>query len=179
VEIRADCPRTAQAAPTKQAIRTALEDLTGPFKLKARVQTRTRRARKAGAVMLRQRLRTRRPTLALIRNLLVFVLACALVFYGAVLALLAFQLVSADTLNDVSAYRIAYDYLAGLQEGDIGDTLRLVAGIAGVIAFLLFAYLAFKQFPRPYLARHQLELADRGSGDLSPRRISCHPALFA
>lgn len=86
---------------------------------------------------------------------MVFVLACALVFYGAVLALLAFQLVSADTLNDVSASRTASDYLAGLQEGDIGDTLRLVAGIAGAIAFLLFAYLAFKQLPRPYLARHQ------------------------
>jgi hypothetical protein len=124
--------------------------------------------------MLRQRLRTRRPALALIGNVLVFVLACALVFYGVILALLAFK-VSSSTLNDISAYQTAYDGLADLREGDLGDTLRIAAGLAGAVVFVLFGYLALKQLPRPYLARHELELklADdpRGAVTVEPRAI--------
>lgn len=123
--------------------------------------------------MLRQRLRARRPTLTLVGNVLVFLLACALVFYGAILLLLALKLVSASALDSVSGYRAAYDELAGLQESDLGGTLRLVAGLLGPVAFLVFAYLAFKQLPRPYLARHELRLADEQEGvvTVEPRAI--------
>lgn len=123
--------------------------------------------------MPRQRLKTRRPTLALIGSVLVFLLACALIFYGAVLALLAFKLIAPSSLNDVSAYRTAYDYLAGLRGGDISDTVHLIAGIAGALVFLLFAFLVFKQLPRPYLSRHELQLAEdpRGVTTVEPRAI--------
>ena len=124
--------------------------------------------------MLRQRLKTRESALGLIGSVLVFVLACALVFYGTILALLAFK-VSSSALNDVSAYQTVYDSLADLREGDFSDTLRIAAGLAGALSFVLFGYLALKQLPRPYLARHELELelaADpRGVVTVEPRAI--------
>ncbi len=138
--------------------------------------------------MLRQRLKIRASALALIGRILVFVLACALVFYGAILMLLAFK-VSASTLNDISAYQTVYDYLADLREGDLSDKRRIAAGVAGAVAFLLFGYLALKQLPRPYLARHELQLEDdpRGVVTVEPRAIERvaetaalhHPALTA
>ncbi len=122
--------------------------------------------------MLRQRLRSRTSALGLVGKLLTLLLACALVFYGAVLALLALK-VSPSTLGGISGYRRAYDGLAGLREGDLGDTLRYVAAGVGLLAFLLFGYLATKQLPRPYLARHELELAseERGVLVVEPRAI--------
>ena len=138
--------------------------------------------------MLRQRLKIRASALALIGRILVFVLACALVFYGAILVLLAFK-VSPSTLNDISAYQTVYDYLADLREGDLSDKRRIAAGVAGAVAFLLFGYLALKQLPRPYLARHELQLEDdpRGVVTVEPRAIERvaetaalhHPALTA
>ncbi len=138
--------------------------------------------------MLRQRLKIRASALALIGRILVFVLACALVFYGAILVLLAFK-VSPSTLNDISAYQTVYDYLANLRESDLSDKRRIAAGVAGALAFLLFGYLALKQLPRPYLARHELQLADdpRGVVTVEPRAIERvaetaalhHPALTA
>lgn len=136
--------------------------------------------------MLRQRLKIRSSALALIGSILVFVLACALVFYGAILVLLAFK-VSPSTLNDISAYQTVYDYLADLREGDLSDKRRIAAGVAGALAFLGFGYLTLKQLPRPYLARHELQLADdpRGVVTVEPRAIERvaetaalhHPAL--
>lgn len=121
---------------------------------------------------MRQRLRTRTSAFALIGRILVFVLACALVFYGAVLVLLALK-VSPGTLDDVSGYRSAYEELAGVDEGDIGDTLRIIAAAGGLLAFLVFGSLAVKQLPRPYLARHDLELTghERGRVTVEPRAI--------
>lgn len=40
LEVRADRPRDAEAQPTKEAVLEQLEQLSGPFRLKARVQTR-------------------------------------------------------------------------------------------------------------------------------------------
>ena len=138
--------------------------------------------------MLRQRLRTRTRGFAFIGQVLVFILACALVFYGAILALLALK-VSPSSLNDVSAYRTVYDWLAGLRDSDVSDTRRIVVAGAGLLAFLLFGYLALKQVPRPYLARHQIELVNeaRGVVTVEPRAIervaesaaAQHPAITA
>ena len=138
--------------------------------------------------MLRQRLKTRTRGLALVGQVLVFVLACALVFYGVILVLLALK-VSPSTLDGISAYRTVYDQLAGLRERDLDDTLRVIVAAAGLLAFLLFGYLALKQVPRPYLARHQIELVndDRGVVTVEPRAIervaesaaAQHPAITA
>jgi len=122
--------------------------------------------------MLRQRLRTRTSPLALIGRVLVFTLACALVFYGAMLALLALG-VDPGTLRSSSGYRAAFNYLTGLQAGDLSDTVRIAAGIGGLLAFALFGYLALKEIPRPYLARHDLELVadEHGTVIVQPRAI--------
>ncbi len=122
--------------------------------------------------MLRQRLRARTSTLRLVGRVLVFLLACALIFYGAMVLALAFK-VAPGTVNSVSGYRDAYDYLAGLREDDLSDTARYVAGGTGLLAFVLFGYLALKEIPRPYLARHDIELVNdrRGVVTIEPRAI--------
>lgn len=122
--------------------------------------------------MLRQRLRTRTSALALIGRVLVGLLACALVFYGAMLLLLSLKL-PASTVNGISGFRDTYDYLAGLGENDLTDTARYIAGGAGLLAFIVFGYLALKEIPWPYLARHDLELSsdEHGVVTIEPRAI--------
>lgn len=123
--------------------------------------------------MFRQRLRTDRPALAFVGTLLVVVLAAALIFYGAILLLLSLKALSPSTLDGISGYRRAYDSLAGLRESELSTTLRLIAGAIGLLAFLLFTYLALKQLPRPHLARHGLELPEdeRGTVTVAPRAV--------
>lgn len=122
--------------------------------------------------MLRQRVRTATSPFALVGSIVVFLVACALVYYGAMVALLALK-VDPGRLNAISGYRSAYDFLAGLQAGDLSDTLRIVAGIVGLLALLAFTYLALKALPRPYLARHELELDadERGMVTVQPRAV--------
>jgi hypothetical protein len=82
--------------------------------------------------------------------------------------------VSPATVDGISGYRTAFDWLSGLSPEDVdgGATRAIVAG-AGVLAFLLFGYLALKQLPRPYLARRDLDLVDddRGEVVVEPRAI--------
>lgn len=75
--------------------------------------------------------------------------------------------------SGISGYRTAYDYLAALVADDVGESTRLIAGVAGVAGFLFFGYLAIKEIPRPYLARGDLRLKedDRGVVDVEPRAI--------
>jgi hypothetical protein len=122
--------------------------------------------------MLRQRLRTRRSVLSVVGRLLVVVLAAALAWYGLMLVLLALK-VPPGTVNSLSGYRSAYDYLAGLRASDIDGTVRAFAAVGGVLSFLVFGYLAVKQIPRAYLARQDLELseAERGVVTVDPRAI--------
>ena len=132
--------------------------------------------------MFRQRVRA--STFAasrLVGRALVVLFALALVWYGAMLALLALK-VSPATINDLCGYRTAYDYLSGLQPDDISSTARIVVGIAGLVAFLVFGYLAWRAIPRPYLARGELRLGDgnRGSVDVRARaveRVAEHAAM--
>src|SRR5947209_1558566 len=122
--------------------------------------------------MVRQRLRIGSSPLALLGRIVLLLFALALVWYGAMLVLLAFKL-SPTTVNQLSGYRSAYNYLAGLQRGDVTGETRLIAGLAGLAGFLIFGYLAFKELPRPYLARSELRLVDdeRGVVDVAPRAI--------
>lgn len=122
--------------------------------------------------MIRQRLRLRRRRLTFLGRALLVLLALALVWYGAMVVLLALK-VSPDTVESLSGYRSAYDALAGLEPDDITGTVRLIAGLSGLIALLVFGGLALAQFPRPYLARSPVRLTrdERGTVELAPRAI--------
>lgn len=123
--------------------------------------------------MLRQRLREDVSPVVVIGRLLVFLFALALVWYGAMTVLLALK-VDPGTVNSISGYRSAFDWAAGLTPGDVdtSPTRPIVAG-AGLLAFLLFGYLAWKELPRPHLARRKVRLAedDRGEVTIEPRAI--------
>jgi hypothetical protein len=104
---------------------------------------------------------------------LTFLLAAALIWYGLMTLLLALK-VSPSTVNDISGYRTAFDWLAGLTPPDVDDaTTRAIIAAAGIVAFLLFGYLAFKEIPRPHFTRHDLALVadDRGEIGVEPRAI--------
>lgn len=122
--------------------------------------------------MLRQRLRIRRSPLAYLGRALLVLFSLALVWYGLMLVLLSVK-VSPDSVDAISGYRSAYDELADLTPQDITGQTRLIAGLAGLAAFLVFGYLALKELPRPYLARGDLRLAEDGRGvtEVEPRAI--------
>jgi hypothetical protein len=123
--------------------------------------------------MPRQRLRQRTSPFAFLGRVLTFLFAAALIWYGLMTVLLALK-VDPETVNSISGYRTAFDWLAGLQPPDVdGDTTRAILAGAGILAFLLFGFAALKAFPRPYLARHDLSLAgdDRGHVFVEPRAI--------
>jgi hypothetical protein len=120
--------------------------------------------------MTRQRVNLRTPGLGHLVALLTLVLAIALVWYGLMVVLLAVK-VSPHTVNSLSAYRTLYDDVANLKPSDFTTLRRLVAGFAGLIAFLLFLYLACKAWPRPYLTRGEITIdhGRHGSTAVQPR----------
>jgi hypothetical protein len=120
--------------------------------------------------MLRQRLRGRTSPLAFAGRALTVLLALALIWYGLMTILLAFK-VAPSTVNAISGYRTAFAFLAGLTAGDVDGVTRAIVAGAGVLAFVVFGYLALKALPRPYLARRELELAhdDHGEVQVAPR----------
>lgn len=121
--------------------------------------------------MPRQRLRGRRSGLELLGRLLTLLFALALIWYGAMTILVAFK-VSPSTVNSISGYRTAFDWLSGLTPSDVaGSTTRIVIAAAGVVAFLVFGWAAIKSLPRPYFARHDRELTrdDRGEVHVEAR----------
>jgi hypothetical protein len=122
--------------------------------------------------VIRQRINLRTPLLAYLVRVLTIVLGLALVWYGLMVVLLAVK-VSPHTVNSLSAYRTLYDRAAGLTPADFTTLRRLIAGFAGLIAFLLFIYLAFQELPRPYLARGEVSLDEheRGTTVVRPRAI--------
>ncbi|MBA3408537.1 MAG: hypothetical protein H0U06_10890, partial [Solirubrobacterales bacterium] len=68
--------------------------------------------------MLRQRLRERTSPLMLVGRLVTLVFALALVWYGLMTVLLALK-VSPSTVNTISGYRTAFDWLSGLTPSDV------------------------------------------------------------
>jgi hypothetical protein len=138
--------------------------------------------------MLRQRLRVTTSPLAAVGWLLLAIICAAAFWYGLMVLLLAFK-ASPTTVNTISGYRDIYDWAAGLEPADITDTVRLIAGLAGLAAFIVFGYLAWKELPRPYLTRHEVDLRDDELGVLAvePRAIERaaeiaalqHPAVSA
>jgi hypothetical protein len=105
-------------------------------------------------------------------RILVALLGAAIAWYGLMVMLLAFK-VSPATVNDVSGYHTAFDYLSGLTPGDISSTDRLiVAGVALVLA-LIALFLLWRGLPRPHLARHDVTVAetDLGTTAIGPRAM--------
>ena len=123
--------------------------------------------------MPRQRVRARTSPLAFVGRALVALLALALIWGGVALALLALK-VDAGAVNDVTGYRSVYDFFIGLGPGDFDGTTRLVLGLIGLAALLLFGYLAWKEIPRPYLARRDINLSrdERDDVVLEPRAVA-------
>lgn len=123
--------------------------------------------------MPRQRLRERTSVLVLAGRLVTLLVGLALVWYGLMTLLLALK-VAPSAVNSLSGYRTAFDWISGLTPADVdgGTTRGIIAG-AGVVAFLLFGYLALKQLPRPYLARRELPLRSDRQGELrvEPRAV--------
>lgn len=130
--------------------------------------------------MIRQRINLRTPVLAYLVRVLTLLLALGLMWYGLMVVLLAVK-VSPHTVNSISAYRSLYEDAAGLKQSDFNTTRRLIAGFAGLIAFLAFIYLALQELPRPYLARGDVNLERRENGETSvkPRAIERAAELAA
>ena len=136
--------------------------------------------------MLRHRLRVHTSPLAWLGRLVLALVCIALVWYGFMVLLLALK-VSPDTVNAISGYREAYDWLAGLESDDVTDRMRLATGLGGLAAFLLFGFLAWKEIPRPYLPRREIALRsdERGDVTVEPRALEraaevaalAHPAI--
>jgi hypothetical protein len=123
--------------------------------------------------MRRQRLRDRSSRWLAAGRVVTLVFAVLLTWYGLMLLLLALD-VSPATVDSLSGYRTAFDWLAGLTPGDVdGTTTRAVLAAGGLVAFVVFGYLAIAQLPRPYLARRDLELAtdQRGEVTVEPRAV--------
>jgi hypothetical protein len=122
--------------------------------------------------MIRQRVNLRSPALAYLVRALTVLLGAALVWYGLMVVLLAVK-VSPHTVNSISGYRTLYNYIAGLGPSDFSTAVRLVVGIAGLLAFVVFLYLATKELPRPYLARRDVTVdkQERGTTWIRPRAV--------
>jgi len=129
--------------------------------------------------MPRQRVRERTSPLIILGRLVTLLFALALIWYGLMTLLLALK-VSPSTVNSISGYRTAFDWLSGLSPTKVdGAVTRGIVAGAGVLAFLVFGYLALKQLPRPYLARRTLDLTsdERGEVTVEPRAIERVAAL--
>ena len=123
--------------------------------------------------MPRQRVRERTSVLAIIGRIVPVILALALIWYGAMVVLLAVK-VSPSTVNQISGYRTAFDWLSSLSPAKVdgAQTRAIIAG-AGVVSFLVFGFLALKQLPRPYFTRHDLPLTSDPHGEVNvePRAV--------
>jgi hypothetical protein len=118
--------------------------------------------------VIRQRIHLRTPALAYLVRLLTVLFGLALVWYGAMVVLLAVK-VSPHTVNSISAYRTLYHDIVGLTPADFTTRVRLIAGFGGFLAFLVLVYLALQELPRPYLARGPVTLQERPQGETVAR----------
>ena len=66
----------------------------------------------------------------LISRLVLVLFAAALVWYGAMLLLLALG-VDPSTVNSLSGYRSAFDWAAAIDEPDVTDDVRIITGLSG------------------------------------------------
>ena len=124
--------------------------------------------------MPRQRVRSSTSPLSFIGRLILILACLAAIWYGLVVLALALGFVRADDADSVSYLYSGFDFLAGLEPSTFAAPAIRGAMIGGgLLAFLVFGYLALKEIPRPYFARHTVELGedDRGVVAVEPRAI--------
>jgi hypothetical protein len=90
-------------------------------------------------------------------------LALVLIWYGAMLALLAAKL-SPHTINTISGYRTVYNNVADLRHADFTTPVRLIAGLAGFVAFCFFLWLAAHHLAPGGVGQRALTIADEDDG---------------
>lgn len=141
-----------------------------------------------GSALGRQRISLRLSPLTLVGRLLVAVGAAGLFWYGLMAVLLA---VKADpaTVDGSSGYRTAFDWLAGIRAGDVTSHVRLLSGLVGAGAAVVFGLLVAVHLPRPTRTRSPvlLDENDHGWTVVRPRAIEraaesaalCDPAVTA
>ena len=122
--------------------------------------------------MTRQRIHLRTSPIAALVGLLTLLLALALVWYGAMVILLAVK-VAPHTVDALSAYRWLYDRASGVTAADFSTAVRLIVGFGGLLGFLFCVWLAFGSVPRPRLSRGPIVLAEgrRGTTVARPRAL--------
>jgi hypothetical protein len=78
-----------------------------------------------------------------------------------------------DTVDAASGYRSIVDAVGGLTDADATGTLRLAAGIGGLVAFLVLVPLALAQVPRVKVPRGHVDLTtdERGTVTVEPRAV--------
>ena len=117
---------------------------------------------------MRQRITAHTPALAYLARAFTLALALIVVWYGLMLCLLALK-IAPGTVNSISGYRSVYEYFTKLGPADFSAGVRLAAGFAGLLAFLVLGFLALRELPRPHLAPRELALAEEELGSLVVR----------
>lgn len=121
--------------------------------------------------MPRQRIHIERTTAVMLGQLVTVVFALVALWYGLILGLVVTGVLGTGAAETVTGYRAIYDALTSIGGEDVDGLVRLFTGVGGLLAFLLFGWLALKQIPRPHLARGELVLTqdERGEVTLAPR----------
>lgn len=101
---------------------------------------------------MRSRVVLHRPGLGLLARALTALLLLAVLWYGLMVVLLAVK-VSPATVNGLSADRTIFNWADNLRAETFTTPVRIIAGITGVLALLLFTRLALAQLPRPRFVR--------------------------
>jgi hypothetical protein len=121
--------------------------------------------------MIRQRVNLHRAPWALLTRALAVVFAVALIYGGVLNALLALK-VGPSSVEQVSGYHAAYTWLAGLHRSNFTTVISLIAGLGGLLVFLVFLFLAQQSLPRPSFARTDVGVASTGGATLvRPRAV--------
>lgn len=122
--------------------------------------------------MPRQRLGLPTGILTTLGQKLMLLVGLALIWGGAVVALLAAGVAPADVQTS-TGFRTVYDQLASVGPANWDQTTATVIAVAGVVVFLVLLVLGWAQRLTPHLARTDLTLTDDelGTVTVDPRAI--------
>jgi hypothetical protein len=128
-----------------------------------------------------QRVRFRAFPLRFVTHVLVVLLGLALVWGGVTIVLLALK-VAPGSVNASTGYRDLYQSITSVGPRNLRGATRAFIGGSGLLGFLVFGFVAYKSLPRPYRARHDIDLGHDRGGDLTVasravERIAEHTAV--
>jgi hypothetical protein len=123
--------------------------------------------------VIRQRVHLRTPGWGAFVRLLTVIFLLAMMYGGAMVALLATKALSPHAVEQITDYRRIYHDIADLQASDFTTAISFIAGFTGLLVFIMFAFLTFEALPRPYFARTEVELPEQAGGDtvVRPRAV--------